>query len=65
MCVCTVTSVCVFYDSECIPFELHGTSVCALTFFLNVSFHVCSVKFCCTCGLFFRGNTTHIVFTRV
>lgn len=27
--------VCVFYDSECIPFELHAIYMCAFIFFLN------------------------------
>lgn len=37
-----VSSVCVFYDSECIPFELHAIYMCVLYFFSKRRGSVCT-----------------------
>lgn len=47
MCARSLMSVCVFYDSECIPFELHAIYMCAVfIFFLNGAVP-------CVCGQIF------------
>lgn len=54
--------VCVFYDSECIPFELHAIYMCALYFFSKRRGFVCTrVKFSCMSVLFFCGLPKYFV----
>lgn len=56
------TLVCVFYDSECIPFELQAIYMCASYFFLNGAAPCVYGVFSCMCGLFFVNVSPNFQF---
>lgn len=57
LCATGSTSVWVFYDSECIPFELHAIYMCAFYFFSKRRSSVCMrANYSCMGALFFRSR---------
>lgn len=61
MCGSVFVLVCVFYDSECIPFGLHTIYMCALYFFSKRHVSLCMrANFSCMSVLFFHCSVHNI-----